>query len=99
MAIKTQYLIPNSNPLQEDSCEKSYQRRSDRKIFIFIFIPNTACKSFCPLTSFRCIFCNEMADKKEKRIYRIPFYIHLWSRRLNLVKISVVPTYAYCIYR
>jgi hypothetical protein len=46
---KTQYLMLNSNPLkklQEDLCEKSYQRRSDRKIDIFIFFTEYSVQVF-----------------------------------------------------
>ncbi len=36
--------------LEDNSCEKSYYRKSDRKIEFFTFI--TVCKSFPPITFF-----------------------------------------------
>ncbi len=54
---KTQNFMLISNPLKKlknNSCEKSYQRKSNRKWIFFTFI--TVCKSFPPITFFGWFF-------------------------------------------
>ncbi len=38
--------------LQKNACEKSFKRKSDRKMDFFTFITLTVCKSFRPKTYF-----------------------------------------------
>ncbi len=52
--------MPNSNrlkKLQKDSCEKSYRRKSDRKMEFFIFITGYCVQKFLPYNFFWVHFC------------------------------------------
>ncbi len=84
---KTQNMMYVSIPLkklQKDSCEKNYQRKSDKKTEFLTFI--TVCKSFRPITFFGWNFLIFLKRTCFTNVSSFTFTPIFWPGRLHCVK-------------